>query len=179
MATWNNPTDVSTGTALTATLWNNLLGTNGSLKYVYDNITTSNIVLYKSTDTVFASTTIINIAFDTIITDYAGQQVNFPVTVPITDIPLPLAGMYMATFQQSGNASATVRTNFNVNDGTNTYRYVSTIHTQANPLYTHTALFYAPASSTVRLSINSTAQTINATAPSSSGGSQVLTIVRI
>ena len=39
--TWTNPTDVSTGQALTSALWNNLLGAVGSLKYLYDRSTYS------------------------------------------------------------------------------------------------------------------------------------------
>jgi hypothetical protein len=43
--TWNNPSDVSTGDNLTSTLWNNFLGTVGSLKYLYNRSTYSTLAL--------------------------------------------------------------------------------------------------------------------------------------
>lgn len=184
MASWNTPTDVSTGTALTTLLWNNQLGTNGSLQYVYDELNTTqlkrNIVLHKSTNTVYGAAGNLDIAFDTIIANYADQQLNFPVTTPITNIPLPAAGMYILAYQYRISATNTVRCNVSVDDGSNSYFYVSTIAHTANILYTQVVVFYAPASSTVKLNVQtSAAGTIAAIAPSSTDGSQVLTIARI
>lgn len=184
MASWNTPTDVSTGTALTTLLWNNQLGTNGSLQYVYDELNTTqlkrNIVLHKSTNTVFGAAGNADIAFDIIVTDYAGQETNFPVSIPITNIPLPAEGMYIATYQFRCTTAVLVRSNFTVTSGASSYFYASAGTATANVLFNHTVMFYAPSSSTVKLNTQvSAAGTITAVAPSATDGSQVLTIARI
>jgi hypothetical protein len=183
---WNTPTDVSTGDNLTSTLWNNQLGANGSLKFVYDELTTTqlkrNVVLYKSTNTVFGAAGNSDIAFDTIISNYGNQQLNFPVTVPITNIPLPAEGMYVITYQYRATAAVIVRSNFFVTTGALVFQYTDTSNTAtANVLHSHTIMFFAPATSTtIKLNTQvSAAATITAATPSSTDGSQVLTIARI
>lgn len=179
---WNTPTDVSTGDNLTSTLWNNLLGTNGSLKFLYDQLTRRNVVLFKSTDTVFGGAGNSNIVFDTIVTKYTNQQLNFPVTVPITEIPLPSEGMYIVTYQFRATASVTVRSNVIVTTGAVTSQYTDTVVTNTNILNTHTVMFFAPAtSSTVRLNTQvSAAVTITSISPTLfPDSSQVFSIARI
>lgn len=182
--TWNPPTNVSTGNALTALLWNNQLGASGSLQYVYNELNTTqlkrHIVLYKSTNTVFAGAGNADIAFDTIINNYTEQQLNFPVTVPITNIPLPADGMYVATFQSRTTVNTQLRCNFTVTTGGVTYFYADFEATLLNVLQNHIVMFYATASSTVKLNLAvNLATTISAIAPSATDGSQLLTIARI
>lgn len=182
---WTPPTNVSTGNALTALLWNNLLGTNGSLKFLYDQITgiqlKRHVVLYKSTNTVFGAAGASDIAFDTIITDFTDQQLNFPVTVPITNIPIPAAGMYAVTFQFRTTTAVIVRTNLFLTSGATVRQFTDTSNTSTvNVLHTHSMMFYAPASSTFKVNLQvSAAATYTAAAPSATDGSQVLTIARI
>lgn len=77
--TWNTPTDVSTGNALTALLWNNQLGANGSLQYLYNNgignyqslminRNASQAIAANSSYTILFDTTILNNGFTTTIT---------------------------------------------------------------------------------------------------------------
>jgi hypothetical protein len=185
MATWNTPTDVISGQALTSLLWNDQLGANGSLQYLYDELNgiqlKRHVVLYKSTNTVFAAAGNSDIAFDTIVADFANQQLNFAVTVPITNIPIPAAGMYVATYQFRTTAANIVRSNFFLVSGAITRQFTDTANTTtANVLHSHTVMFYAPASSTVKLNTQvSAANTVTAAAPSATDGSQVLTIARI
>lgn len=37
MSSWNNPNNIAPNSILSSSLWNNLLGTNTSLQYAYDN----------------------------------------------------------------------------------------------------------------------------------------------
>jgi hypothetical protein len=185
--TWNPPSDVISGDNLTATLWNNQLGANGSLQFAYNQYTTTqlkrNIVLYKSTNTVFGAAGNLDIAFDTIITNYGNQQLNFPVTVPITDIPLPTSGVYLVTHQFRCTTAIGVRSNFSFyvgSAGQVQYTFITNSSVAANVLFTHTVLFYAPLSSKLKLNTMVTAAgTITAALPSSTDGSQVVTITRI
>lgn len=185
MATWSTPISVNTGDNLTATLWNTLLGVNGSLQYVYDEVTTTllkrNVVLYKSTNTVFGAAGNSDIAFDTVITDFSGQQLNFPVTVPITNIPIPAFGMYIVTYQLRSSAAVVVRSNLFYTNGAITRQFTSHQTPTANTLFTHTSMIYAPdGNGTLKLNTQvSAAATITAVLPSSTDGSQVLTIVRV
>lgn len=183
--TWTSPTNVSTGDGLTALLWNNLLGTSGSLRYLYNELTgiqlKRHVVLYKSTNTVFGAAGNSDIAFDTIITDFTDQQLNFAVTVPVTNIPIPAAGMYAVTFQFRTTAANIVRTNAFLTSGAVIRQFTDTSNTStANVLHSHTMMFYAPASSTFKINLQvSAANTYTAAAPSATDGSQVLTIARI
>jgi len=185
MATWTAPTDVVTGQALTSLLWNEQLGAAGSLQYVYDELNgiqlKRNVVLYKSTNTVFAAAGNSDIAFDTIVADFADQQLNFPVTVPITNIPVPAAGMYVASFQFRTTAANIVRVNAFLTSGATTRQFTNTANTStAAVLHTLAVMFYAPASSTFKINLQvSAANTFTAAAPSATDGSQVLTIARI
>lgn len=187
MATWNNPLDVTTGDNLTATLWNNLLGANGSLKYLYDNLgTTRNIVLWNSTNKSATATTDVDLSFDTIVTTYATMQQNFPVTVPITDIPIPAEGMYNATFLHSySNGTATTYGNITlvVSDGTNTLYYTSSHRDVSSGfgLYCSTFTFYAMPSSTVTVRVYYPVNRIIVSTPitNSSGASFLLTIAKV
>jgi len=183
--TWNTPTNVSTGNALTALLWNNLLGTSGSLQYVYNELTTTQlkryVTLYKSTNTVFAAAGTTNIAFDTIVTSYSGQQQDFPITTPITNIPIPAKGMYLATYQLRSTAAVVVRTNFLYQNGADARFFANHQTPTVNVLFTDMCLFYAPDSLgtfTVSTQVSATA-TITAVAHSPTDGSQILTITRI
>lgn len=182
--TWNSPSNVSTGNNLTATLWNNLLGASGSLQWLYNEITGTqlkrNVVLYKSTNTVFGAAGNSDIAFDTIVTDFTDQQLNFAVTVPVTNIPIPAAGMYALTFQFRTTTAVAARTNVLLTSGAITRQYTDTNTTTANVLHTHSIMFFAPASSTFKINLQvSAAATYTAVAPSATDGSQVLTIARI
>lgn len=185
MATWTAPTDVIAGQALTSLLWNEQLGAAGSLQYVYDELTgiqlKRHVVLYKSTNTVFAAAGNSDLAFDTIVADFTDQQLNFPITTPVTNIPIPAAGMYVATFQFRTTTAVITRSNFFLTSGATTRQFTDTANTStANVLHSNTVMFYAPASSTVKLNVQvSAASTYTAAAPSATDGSQVLAIARI
>lgn len=104
--TWNTPTNVSTGNALTALLWNNLLGSSGSLQYLYNQVTApvSAIELYKSANTAITGSGSSVIAFD----GYTGS--GFPaMTGPITNISLPSTGWYIFSFVYSTSVSTNFR----------------------------------------------------------------------
>lgn len=179
--TWNTPTDVSTGDNLTATLWNNQLGTNGSLKFIYETQLKRHVVLYKSTNTVFPLAGNQDITFDTIISNYDNQQLNFPITLPITNIPLPAEGMYIATYQFRSTTSVIFRSNFFVTANSLVYSYTDALTTGAGVLHSHTVIFFA-SSTTTTVKLNgqvSVGTTITAAPPSALDGSQVLTIARI
>jgi len=181
--TWNNPSNVSTGNNLTSTLWNNLLGASGSLQWLYNEMTGTqlkrNVVLFKSTNTVFAAAGNSDITFDSIVTTFTDQQLNFPVT-GFTDIPLPAAGMYALTFQFRTTTAVVARTNVFVTSGAFIRQYTDTNTTTANVLHTHSIMFFAPVSSTFKINLQvSAASTYTAATPSATDGSQVLTIVRI
>lgn len=183
--TWNTPTNVSTGNALTALLWNNLLGASGSLKYLYDEVTNlkikRHVVLHKSTNSVFGAAGSLDIAFDTIVTDYAGQQSNFPIITPVTNIPIPASGMYIAVYQLRATVNAFIRSNFFYENAGTTRQFTQSVTPVANVLFTHAIAFYAPnGSGTLKLSTQvNNGVTITAVAPSATDGSQVLTITRI
>ena len=125
MATWNAPANVINGDNLSALLWNNQLGASGSLQYVYDtqntiisNTLSRNVVLRKSTNTVLALGGNSDIAFDTITANYTNDQLNFPITTPVTAIPFPQAGVYMVSFTSRCGVASNVTTRFTVTNGT-------------------------------------------------------------
>lgn len=125
MATWQAPVDVITGTNLTSLLWNTQLGTNGSLRYLYDtqntviaNALSRNVVLRKSTSTTLTAGGNADIAFDTITANYTNDQQNFPITTPITAIPFPQAGIYMVAFTARYTVVSNVTVKFTVTNGT-------------------------------------------------------------
>jgi len=57
MASWTNPVDVNNGDVLTTSLWNNLLGADGSLQYLYENLPTlgNSAAIRKTTNTAIAA----------------------------------------------------------------------------------------------------------------------------
>jgi hypothetical protein len=125
MATWTAPVTVVNGDNLSALLWNNQLGTNGSLRYVYDvqntiiaNTLSRNVVLRKSTSTVLAAAGNSDIAFDTITANYSNDQLNFPITTPITAIPFTQAGIYMVSFTSRYSVASNITIKFTVTNGT-------------------------------------------------------------
>jgi hypothetical protein len=125
MAIWTAPVTVVNGDNLSALLWNNQLGTNGSLRYVYDvqntiiaNTLSRNVVLRKSTNTVLAAGGNSDIAFDTITANYDNDQLNFPITTPVTAIPFPQAGVYMASFTLRYSVASNITVRFTTTDGT-------------------------------------------------------------
>jgi hypothetical protein len=125
MAIWTAPVTVVNGDNLSALLWNNQLGTNGSLRYVYDvqntiiaNTLSRNVVLRKSTNTVLAAGGNSDIAFDTITVNYSNDQLNFPITTPVTAIPFPQAGVYMASFTLRYTVASNITVKFTVTNGT-------------------------------------------------------------
>lgn len=125
MATWTAPVNVVTGDNLSALLWNTQLGLNGSLRYLYDtqntviaNTLSRNVVLRKSTNTVLALGGNSDIAFDTITSNYTNDQLNFPITTPVTAIPFPQAGVYMASFTLRYSVASNITVKFTVTNGT-------------------------------------------------------------
>jgi hypothetical protein len=71
--------------------------------------------LRKSTNTVLALGGNSDIAFDVIQTTYVNDQLNFPITTPVTaKVPLPSAGMYLVTFSMRYSVASNITgTNFN------------------------------------------------------------------
>lgn len=183
--TWTAPTSVTTGNALTALMWNNQLGATGSLRYVYDQITAraweNRQIFAKSTNTVLGAGANTDITWDTRLLYNAGSEKNFSSTVPVTTIPIPQEGMYLMTFQFQANAVTTLYSRFYMFDGgASTYLYQTHFTVQANILAQQMCMFYCNTNSTVKLNILSTvAATIAYAAPSSTAGSQNLTICRV
>lgn len=183
--TWTAPTNVATGNALTALLWNNQLGTSGSLRYVYDQITTraweNRQIFAKSTNTVFGVAGNADVIWDTRLLYNAGSEKNFSNTVPVTNIPIPQEGMYVFTFQYRSTVATRVDTRFFMFDGgASTYLYQTHITPTANVLVQQSCMFYCNTSSTVKLNIQvAAATTISYVAPSATDGSQNLTICRV
>lgn len=102
---WTPPSDVSTGQALTALLWNNLLGTSGSLKYVYDQLNTPvNLQVSKSTDTAIPTNGSSLIAFNGV-----SASNNFPFTPTSSSIVIPVSGMYAFSFRYRTSVSTVFR----------------------------------------------------------------------
>jgi hypothetical protein len=184
--TWNPPSDIPTGTPLTTTLWNNQLGANGSLNYILNDVNVTQVkrhaVLWKSTTTTYASAANTSFTFDTVMNFFSGgQQLNFPVTVPVTNIPIPAEGMYIAAFQFTTSVNVVFRINYVVFDGSTTYNYTSTTNS-SNSRFVATCVFYVPNSSTTLTVFGqSSAATVvsNDNFIASNGASQLLTIVRI
>lgn len=174
--TWNTPTDVSTGNALTALLWNNQLGTNGSLAF----LSARRVVLYKSTNTVFGGAASINIAFDTVVTTFADQQSSFPITTPVTNIPIPKQGMYVANFQWRFNTAVNMRTAFTYANGALSSSHQAQSTPVINTLQSDTVIFYAPdASGVLAVTLAAAGATTVSALAQGAGDSQILTIARI
>jgi len=94
--TWNTPTDVSTGNALTALLWNNQLGANGSLQYLYNNGigNCQSLIINRNASQAIAANSSYTITFDTTI-----YNNGFTTTSTPTQFVQPLlTGFYAYTF---------------------------------------------------------------------------------
>lgn len=189
--TWVAPSNVSTGNALTALLWNNLLGTNGSMKYLYDQVNgrqwENRQIFAKSTNTVFAAAGNVDVAWDTRLLYNNGSEKNPPNTsLPVTNIPIPQEGMYLFTFQYRATVSTRIDTRFYLFDGgASTYLYQTHITPAANVLVQQLCMFYCngPVGATVptvKMNLNvAAATTITYVAPSGTDGSQNLTLCRV
>ena len=182
MAIFNTPVNVSTGTNLTASLWNDQLGANGSVKYLYDNTISRNVILRKSTNTVLALGGNADIAFDTIVTTYTNDQLNFPITTPVTNIPLPTMGMYLATFTMRYSVASNITVRFITTDGAIAIAHQNQLAYLANGNITTTAILTSN-SNTCAVTVNvlsSAAGTITAAAPTGTvDGSMMLRIVQL
>lgn len=104
--TWNPPSNVSTGDNLTSTLWNNLLGTSGSLKYVYDQISPVNLQVAKATNTVIPA----NGSSVLVFSSSTGN--NFPFTNGTSSIVFPVTGVYAFSFIYQTSVSTNFRIRF-------------------------------------------------------------------
>lgn len=101
--TWNPPSNVSTGNALTAALWNNLLGTNGSLKFLYDPI---DLVIIRQTPTpAIATNSSALVSWDYV---FGNRGFSLP-SLPFTSFTVPSTGMYLYTFTYLMNVSTNLR----------------------------------------------------------------------
>lgn len=98
---WNLPQNVSTGTNLTATLWNNLLGLNGSMMYLFNQ--QKAVVLSRSVSTSIAANSSYTINFDSI-----PLNNGFETTVPTTNINVPITGLYVYAFVHAFNVNTQV-----------------------------------------------------------------------
>ena len=182
--TWNNPTDVSTGTNLTSTLWNNLLGASGSLQYIYDNISQSRVVLRRSTNLTLSANVLADVSFDTIMTTFSNTQQNFPISTPVTNIPFPSAGMYAISFRYYNSVTTTVQIRFTVSNGVSSEMQAHMLSYTANEAVITSSLVFAESSSaTVKVQVRSTlAATATAGAPGtdgSTGGNMILSIAKL
>ena len=186
MAIFNTPVDVSTGTNLTASLWNDQLGANGSVKYLYDTLNSNtlsrNVILRKSTNTVLAAGGNADIAFDTIVTTYINDQLNFPITTPVTAVPLPTMGMYLATFGMRYSVASNITVRFITTDGAIATAHQNQLAYIANGTVITSAILTSN-NNTCAVTVNvtsSAAGTITAAAPTGTvAGNMVLTIVRL
>jgi len=124
MATWTAPVNVVTGDNLSSLLWNTQLGTDGSLRYLYDNLTDTqaktlsrNVILRRTTNLTLALGGNSDIAFDAITANFTNDQLNFPITTPITAIPFPQAGIYMVSFTSRYSVASNITVRFIVTNG--------------------------------------------------------------
>lgn len=190
MAVFNTPADVSTGTNLTASLWNDQLGGNGSVRYLYDtqntvisNTLSRNVILRKSTNTVLALGGNSDIAFDTIVTEFTNEQLNFPITTPVTAVPFPTSGMYLATFSMRFSVASTITVRFTVNNNVGgVIAQQNALAYPANANHISTAILSSEiAGMTVTINVlSSAAGTITAAAPTSTvDGNMMLKIVKL
>jgi hypothetical protein len=183
--TWTAPSNVSTGNALTALLWNNQLGTSGSVRYLYDQLSgrqwENRQIFAKSTNTVFGGAGNVDVAWDTRLLYNAGSEKNFSSVVPVTTIPIPQEGMYNFTFQYRATVSTRIDIRFFMFDGgASTYLYQIHQTPTANILTQQSCMFYCNTNSTVKMNIQvALATTISYVAPSNTDGSQNLTICRV
>ena len=185
--TWTAPSNVSTGNALTALLWNNQLGTSGSVRYLYDQLSgrqwENRQIFTKSTNTVFAAAGNVDVAWDTRLLYNAGSEKNFSSVVPVTNIPIPQEGMYIFTFQYRATQPTAVRIDvrfYMFDGGASTYLYQTHFTPTANILVQQSCMFYCNTNSTVKMNLNvSGATTFSYVYPSATDGSQNLTICRV
>jgi hypothetical protein len=144
MATWNTPTTVATGSNLTSALWNDQLGANGSLQWLYDQ-TRATIAVSKSTNTALTAGTSYTFVWDILDAAAANMRQNITLpSFPTTQIVLPTEGAYIVTLYLRYNAAATISTNF----VTPSYTYTFDMPVRANTSSSATALIYATAANT-------------------------------
>lgn len=86
---WNAPSNVSTGNALTALLWNNLLGASGSLQFLYNRTLKHDITLVRTANTTVASGVTVFYTWE-----YAESANNFPYSGPSSNITIPQGGVW-------------------------------------------------------------------------------------
>lgn len=184
--TWTAPTNVSTGNALTALLWNNQLGTSGSLQYLYNTLTpiatARNIVLRRSTNLTVNAATNTDVSFDTVITTYTNQQQNFAVVTPVTNVPFPSSGMYVASFLYAHSVASNTTIRFLASNGVTSELQNSRLAFLAGEaVLTTTLIFSESAGSTLTISVNcANAGTGTAQAPSSTvPGNMILRLVKV
>ena len=184
--TWTSPSSVTTGTALTALLWNNQLGSSGSLQYLYNTLTpvatARNIVLRRSTNLTVGAATNTDVSFDTIITTYTNQQQNFTVTTPVTQVPLPSSGMYVASFLYAHSVTSNTTIRFLQSNGITSELQSSRLaYLAGEAVLTTTLIFAEAAGSTITISVNcANAGTGTAQAPTAAvPGNMVLRLVKV
>lgn len=114
--TWTNPSNVSTGNNLTATLWNNLLGVAGSLKFLHNRSTYTVLAngLRTGTNQSIANNT------DTTVTFTSGTNSNYATVVTGTGVfTIQESGVYLleAYFSYASNATGNRFISFEINNG--------------------------------------------------------------
>lgn len=108
--TWNPPSNVSTGNALTAALWNNFLGTYGSLQYLYDTMQTLQQGHELTILRTVASSAIPTNGNALVSWDYVLQNQGFTLpALPFTSFTVPATGMYLFSFSYLMNVSTNLR----------------------------------------------------------------------
>jgi len=186
--TWTAPSNVSTGNALTALLWNNQLGTNGSLKYLYDTLTpvatARNVCLRRTTNLTLASAAASDIAFDSIVTSFTNQQQNFPITTPVTNIPLPSKGIYLVSFSLRWGAAANTAVICSVTNGTTTEAQMTSVAYIASVNFNSVFQIFSESSScTFKINVqNNSLASQTATAAAATGtadGNMILRVTKV
>jgi hypothetical protein len=102
MSTWTAPADVATNDVETAAAWNLLLGTSGSMKYLYDR----QVYKYKTATQTFTT--------NTTLADVTASSGSFAFAIAASEvwevefwIPLAFGGTGGAKFQITGPAAPT------------------------------------------------------------------------
>jgi hypothetical protein len=143
MGTWNTPTTVATGTNLTSALWNDQLGADGSLQWLYDQ-TRATIAVSKSTNTALTAGTAYTFVWDILDVQAANMRQNIALpSFPTTQITLPSEGTYMATLYLRYSVAASMLVTFST-----TIPHPVDITMRANTGTAATAIIYATANNT-------------------------------
>lgn len=167
MASWTTPYNVSNGDILTESLWNNLLGENGSLQYIYDNkpILENSVAVIKSTNTTVAAVNV-TINFNTLVS--YGNITTITPTIGTT-VSLDGEGLYVFTFMFRPTAAVNrIYYASIIPDGANTIIQSFQCTTALLTNFTMTTLSYIPSSSAgVSVALRSNSSTGTAIATSS------------